>query len=575
MKFQKQVILLLVPSIVLPIILLGWLAYVQLQNDAEDKTARQINKVIQQVETLWIAQLEMAKANIDLLANNKLITRYLLIDDEGERYELLQPSLLELLGNHQKNYPNHYEIRLLLADGYEDTRSTLALIPNVTEDEGENDYFKQMQRAPEDIYTTYFYNPDNHEYALLISKRITRQNKDIVPPLATPSLLGYLVATINMDFLRQQQQQYSQNMGIQLLFTNHEGRLLFDPFTGEHNSTLPASFFSLLKQRSSQQKLLPVKYDGKLNYARSRQLIDQLMVFALLQDSTLPATNRQLRLWVGAITLITALVASSLLFFRLRVIALKPLQKLNEATQQISQGNLAVNIEIHQKNEFGDLAVSFNTMSEHLQRFQQKIEQLAYYDSLTGLPNRRLFLEKVSQATAVNKRNSRKIAILFLDLDDFKPVNDTLGHEAGDVLLREVAERLINCTHAENNDSTGSELPFINDIVARLGGDEFIVLLSSLRNRNDAALVAQRILKVLSLPFAFQETKFHIGVSIGITVFPDDAENVDRLIRHADLAMYHAKQRGKNHYQFYSASMDAVVLEHLTQYVKPPAVPGD
>jgi len=194
---------------------------------------------------------------------------------------------------------------------------------------------------------------------------------------------------------------------------------------------------------------------------------------------------------------------------------------------------------------------------------EEKILYLAHHDTLTGLPNRLLLKEQLAQTLARAKRFETMGALLFIDLDCFKRINDTLGHDMGDRLLQHVAERVtlsvrkgdsVSRGFAEGEDST----------VARLGGDEFTVLLSDIRHVEDAGRVARRILDALARPFHLELSEVFIGASIGITVFPHDGEDVDILLRNADTAMYHAKDQGRNNYQFYTRSLHDRALYQLS-----------
>jgi diguanylate cyclase (GGDEF)-like protein/PAS domain S-box-containing protein len=169
---------------------------------------------------------------------------------------------------------------------------------------------------------------------------------------------------------------------------------------------------------------------------------------------------------------------------------------------------------------------------------EQKIAHLAHYDYLTDLPNRALFLNCLEHSILLAKRNNYKAAVLFLDLDGFKQVNDTLGHEAGDLLLQAVSKRL---------KSTIRE----SDTVARVGGDEFTFVLNNVESTEGAALVAKKIIAALAEPLDLNGQQCRVGGSIGIAMFPDDAGDLDKLIRQADEAMYLAKQSGKNTHKFY------------------------
>lgn len=169
---------------------------------------------------------------------------------------------------------------------------------------------------------------------------------------------------------------------------------------------------------------------------------------------------------------------------------------------------------------------------------EEKIAHLAHYDYLTDLPNRALFLDNLEHSVSLAKRNKFKVAVLFLDLDGFKKVNDTLGHDAGDMLLRGVSKRLKETIRG-------------SDIVARVGGDEFIFVLNEIGSDENAALMANKIIVALSDPFEFKGQRCHVGGSIGISIYPDASTDPETLIKLADNAMYLAKQSGKNTHRFY------------------------
>jgi PAS domain S-box-containing protein len=202
---------------------------------------------------------------------------------------------------------------------------------------------------------------------------------------------------------------------------------------------------------------------------------------------------------------------------------------------------------------------------------QEQIHRLAYYDALTGLPNRMLLKERFGQAMARAERARGMAAVLFLDLDRFKQVNDTLGHDAGDVLLKAVAERIVGCVRESDvvlrHGQAGREAVRGRDggaTLARLGGDEFVLLLSPIERSEDAAKVARRILQSLVAPFRLTGgAEVLTGVSIGISVYPHDGEDAETLLKKADLAMYHAKETGRNTFQLFDPAMNAAALTRI------------
>jgi diguanylate cyclase (GGDEF)-like protein len=170
-----------------------------------------------------------------------------------------------------------------------------------------------------------------------------------------------------------------------------------------------------------------------------------------------------------------------------------------------------------------------------------RIEYLAQHDTLTGLPNRSLFYDRLRQALAQAKRNAQMSALMFIDLDRFKRVNDTLGHHVGDLLLQSVAQRIKDCVRE-------------SDTVARLAGDEFTVLLPQVEKHQDAAAVAEKIVAALTEPFQLDGHEVHSGGSIGIAIYPEDASDSEALIKCADTAMYIAKEKGRNTFWFFHQS---------------------
>ena len=189
--------------------------------------------------------------------------------------------------------------------------------------------------------------------------------------------------------------------------------------------------------------------------------------------------------------------------------------------------------------------ISDRIQAEEIIRFQ------AYHDMLTRLPNRTLLKDRLNQAISQAKRHDNKLAVMFLDLDRFKVVNDTLGHMVGDQLLQAVSMRLKKCIRE-------------GDTLARIGGDEFTLILPEVSSRTDSRLVAEKIITALQSPFSIDGHEFFVGTSIGIAHYPDDGHTMETLIKHADIAMYYVKGNGKNGYQFYADNMNEVYSHHMS-----------
>lgn len=191
----------------------------------------------------------------------------------------------------------------------------------------------------------------------------------------------------------------------------------------------------------------------------------------------------------------------------------------------------------------------FHDVSDRV-RTQQQLQHTAFHDALTGLPNRDLFRKRLGKALDEAVRKQRKVAVLFLDLDRFKQVNDSLGHSVGDELLVAAAKRIRHCVRE-------------SDVVCRLGGDEFTALLVNIEGQASALAVGEKILEALSRPFNIQQHQMRIGASVGVALFPDHGEGVEDLLKNADTAMYEAKEAGRNNVKVYAAAMNALAGERL------------
>lgn len=195
--------------------------------------------------------------------------------------------------------------------------------------------------------------------------------------------------------------------------------------------------------------------------------------------------------------------------------------------------------ELGRENVVGGFQARFLwNLLTRLKKTNDQVTYLAHHDTLTGLPNRILFYDRLNQAIARAHREKEAIAVLFLDLDGFKQVNDTLGHDIGDALLREAAQRIQSCVRD-------------SDTVARMGGDEFTVILTNIKSENSKDRVAQKIIEEIAAPFMLNGKNCSVSVSIGIALFPENGDTPEQLIKMADAAMYMAKHGGKNCYKFF------------------------
>lgn len=360
----------------------------------------------------------------------------------------------------------------------------------------------------------------------------------------------------------------------------------------DNDDTLPSKLFDDTQQLSPHnlQVMLPIALDG--------ERIDSVILIADLEELYFQLGNQFIIIiLVLLMSLLVALIISS----RMQRIISGPILNLADSAKLVSKTrNYTLRVSRQSQDELGTLTDAFNNMlgqiqeqDERLNQHNEDLEELvarraaelhelnnqlktqahqleelvrvrtaelhelnerlkhqAYYDTLTNLPNRSLFNDRLSQAILHAQRGRKALAVLFLDLDRFKNINDTLGHAVGDHLLHKVASRLRQFVRKE-------------DSVARLGGDEFTILLGSLNCPQDAGDLSNKILTSLAHPFQCNGHALHITTSIGIAVYPNDGNDTETLMRNADTAMYCAKTRGRNNYGFYAAEMHADSLDRL------------
>ena len=243
---------------------------------------------------------------------------------------------------------------------------------------------------------------------------------------------------------------------------------------------------------------------------------------------------------VATVALVSLLVSRSIK---------RPLQELKLGADNFAAGNLSYRIPIHRRDELGEALEMFNSMAAALEGGQENLEHQAFHDTLTGLPNRSLFHDRLMHALERQTRDNKPLAVLLVDLDDFKTVNDSLGHAAGDELLKFVGDSLLTCLRPA-------------DTAARLGGDEFAVLVEDMRGRQDATRVAERIISAMHQKLVIEGKEVFVHGSVGI-VITHGGETADDVLRNADVAMYAAKARGKDRYQVFDGAMHEGVMERL------------
>lgn len=330
------------------------------------------------------------------------------------------------------------------------------------------------------------------------------------------------------------------------------------PFEQLGRNSPPADYQKVLKQiQLSSHRFLqlserfsmvaPIQLDG--------QTIGTIVLFADMHE----LKSRLLSTLLSAMLVLSlAAAAAYLLSIRLQTIISRPILHLVDTMRSVSETkDFSLRADTPGSDEIGQLYDSFNEMLQEieernlvLRQRQEHLQELAHFDTLTRLPNRVLFHDRLQQAMNLALRSNQLIAVIFIDLDRFKDINDTLGHRTGDLLLQQVADRM--------------ELVLRDcDTVARLGGDEFTIFVQDIRSQKNACKVAQKLLDLFEIPYCLDGQQTFITSSIGITIFPDDGDTIDTLLMNADIAMYHAKADGKNAYRLFNAEMNQQASERV------------
>lgn len=314
-----------------------------------------------------------------------------------------------------------------------------------------------------------------------------------------------------------------------------------------------------------------LKNKSTIQWSSNRYLIntsdiaDNLQMVSLTPTVKMDAASETLNTMLSYVAIAVGLVSLLILHRSVATLVTTPLRGIQTLVQNISNGNFKAVKVLNREDELGELSKSFEQMRQHLQDTSQHIEELAYFDALTGLPNKISFIDTIQHLIEKSQISGHQVAILFFDLDNFKHINDGLGHEVGDELLMQVSGRLKECIRSHDVLAPVHHLALHNEdsVIARLGGDEFTLVLSKINSPEEAAKVAARILQKLSKPFDLHENEVFISASIGISMFPKDGRTPEALLKNADTAMYAAKSSGKNHSRFYDSKMNKPVLERI------------
>ena len=565
MKLKAKIPALVLPLVVAPLLVLSVLAYTRIHDAMREQMESETARALRNATSHMQQAVSAARGNLQLFENNPVLTKYA-TTSETDRYTLLQPALLDIFRACQAAFPDYFEIRFLTPDGYEDARQARFDIGNASDEEGAAAWFQRLAADTEDAYVTTYMHPDTGRPALFVGAAVKRRDMTVDNGDTVPVLRGYLGITVDLvEFARNIEEAHVGKSGY-LFATAPDGKVLF----GRDDLRLPADFVTRVRAAlSSASDEITVDIGDEPTGLHMRQLNDGLLLFAAHPH----ADTRNLIFQAGAIVLLGVLlilvVTGGGLVAVLARHIVRPVLRLGAVAAEIGSGNWDVESGIASDDEIGDLARSVEDMARNLKAADDRVRFLAYHDNLTGLPNRAMFRDYLTRALSQAERAEQKLGVLFIDIDGFKRINDTLGHQTGDLLLKEIARRLTARLREEDMVTHCEPSAAGNDgLLARLGGDEFIVLLTGVHDPHGPGTVARRFIKTLGETITLNGQDCHVGASIGIALYPDDGADAGELMRNADIAMYHAKSLGKNAYQYFQSSMNAAVLERAALEAK-------
>ena len=324
----------------------------------------------------------------------------------------------------------------------------------------------------------------------------------------------------------------------ELMRYTKESQLVFDRAIANSENLKASSKVRTMREELDKRLLSQLL----LKLSTARDIVEQLIVRS---NRNAEKAYHQLALSMMALAIAMAFVTSLILIFIVRLLKTR-LAVLHEGTQRVAGGELNFRLASNGDDELSDVARSINLMTTRLQANTEALERIAHFDALTGLSNRVMLTDRLQQSLLHAKRNHKSLALAYLDLDGFKAVNDQHGHDVGDRLLVELAQRMRIALRE-------------GDTLARLGGDEFVAILSDLDQPDECVLVLERLLATVSNPVAVEGHLLRVTTSIGVAVFPRDGTEADYLMRRADQAMYVAKEAGKSRFHFFDAVRDTAV----------------
>ncbi|WP_198517276.1 bifunctional diguanylate cyclase/phosphodiesterase [Vibrio sp. HA2012] len=563
MRLNSKISLIIIPLITIPLFLVGVYSYYLLWHKNMDNSHTQLEYYVNHLKKHVNEQLTESTITLKTLAKDSLVKQYLLTENEADRYMLMQKPMLSKLSSIQQSNPKLREISLLLPNGYEELRISNRNSVNYTEDESESGFFKAMQKKHAGFYYFVDKDPDINQYVMYISTPVIFRDRTRDTFTTRPQVRGYLTATFELEPLLFPQIPAPWDKGSTFLSGND--RIYLSHSTQNQDPIQDHSLQPLQDLPVNQWSSTSVNNHKVQHF--SVELTDGLVFHIYIPESILLASSLSINSFILALAALMLIISVPLMLKLFRRHVLHPIDTLNQALDQLKCNGTVPNLQTTTSDELNKLVASFNHINTELYRSNQRIRNLAYIDTLTGLPNRTLFQRNLLRAIDYAEREHEMLALLYLDLDNFKYVNDNMGHATGDTLLQTIANILRESLRTDDmatrvgDDDPKSLDQNERDNFSRLGGDEFTILLPHLKAPYQAGLIAERIIDAINRPIPIGDHTVYITASIGIALWTDDTNDSEELVTCADQAMYQAKQSGKNKYCYYSPTISKQTKE--------------
>ncbi len=548
MRLKQKIFGPLLLITLIPMIIIGGFAYFYIRTTTQQTILSNVTDVSQTLIHAIENRISTAKANLKLFANSRLLQDYIRRGDE--RFGLLQSSLIRLFMNYQDVHPDYFSIMLLDENGEVDTYVDSR--PGASDPYTHSSLISGISLkdiTPGQVIEQIVHDSDQTDPIMNLIISIDRASSEV--SINSPDIeeQSHLVLSMSLVYVQAILDTLaSENSGMHLI-TDRTGRVLYS----NHGSFSPDELSpnELTPNDSGYHEYVGPgnRYVTVISTMNSGLTLYSMVSMNRFDES---ANTLATRMLFAVLMVIVFILLMS--FFYIKRILLDPIYQLRSLVTDIGNGVMDSEPSIRNRDdELSDLSQSIFSMRENIQANNRQIEKLAYFDTLTGLPNRVSFKIQLKKTLALCAQAQQQCAIVFLDLDNFKYVNDTLGHDVGDKLLIEVTNRiraLLQDKEYEQNKQTAPD--HHESVLVRLGGDEFTLLITAIQDVDRLNVLLQQLLDSISTPFLIDGNEMIVGASIGVSMFPDHGKSPSELLKNADLAMYEAKRSGKNCFRYFS-----------------------